>query len=233
MKNVKAWMVMIGALAAAAPAAAQTKPAAATDLYHVHFAKAAPGQAAALAKSLMEPDKSSAMPEHFVVLRHQEGDDWDYMVIQHLGPKTEISAATPAPPASVRSLNAWHDDTFVSGPSWAEFSRAMGIGGAAQAGALYVVGVHRPVPGHREQLEKALTAAAPSGAIQTGEVLLQHVEGGAWSFATITRYNSWQDFASDHTSAQSAAAAPGGWADIREHSAFHRDTIADRIHPSK
>jgi hypothetical protein len=133
----------------------------------------------------------------------------------------------------VRDLNAWHDDTFVIGPSWAEFSRAMGIGGATQAGAVYVVGVHRPVPGHREQLEKALTAPAPSGAIQTGEILLQHMEGGAWSFATITRYNSWQDFATDHTSALSAAASPGGWADIREHSAFHRDTIADRIYPSK
>jgi len=232
MRYIRAWTVVFGALVAAGPAAAQTKPAAATDLYHVHFTKAAPGQAAALAKSLLEPDKSSKMPEHFLVLRHQEGDDWDYMVIQHLGPKTEISAATPAPPASVRDLSAWHDDTFVIGPSWSEFSRAMGIGGATQAGALYVVGVHRPVPGHREQLEKALTAPAPSSAIQTGEILLQHMEGGAWSFATITRYNSWQDFATDHSSALSAA-APGGWSDIREHSAFHRDTIADRIYPSK
>ena len=27
-------------------------------------------------KSLMTPDKTSPMPEHFVVLRHQEGDDF-------------------------------------------------------------------------------------------------------------------------------------------------------------
>jgi len=233
MRQSLAWILGLGVVVAGS-AAAQTKPPSPpTDLYHVHFTKAAPGQAAALAKSLMEPDKSSAMPEHFIVLRHQEGDDWDYMVIQHLGPKTELSAATPAPPASVRNLSAWHDDTFAIGPSWAEFSRAMGVGGASQAGAVYVVGVHRPVPGHREQLEKALTAPRSSATIQTGDIVLQHMEGGAWSFATITRYNSWQDFSSDHAAALSSAAAPGGWSDIREHSAFHRDTITDRIYPSK
>ena len=49
---------------------------------------------------------------------------------------------------------------------------------------------------------------------------------------TLTRYNSWQDIGNDR-GAPSSAASPGGWADIREHSAFHRDTIADRIFPVK
>jgi hypothetical protein len=47
---------------------------------------------------------------------------------------------------------------------------------------------------------------------------------------TITRYNSWQDFASDRAG---AASDPGGWAEVREHSAFHRDTLADRMFPAK
>jgi hypothetical protein len=110
----------------------------------------------------------------------------------------------------------------------------MGIGGSATAPApVYVVGIHRSVPGHRAQLEKALNAPGPSSKIQTGNVLLQHLEGGDWTFATITRYNSWQDFASERAAAASAASSAGGWADVREHSAFHRDTIADRIHPAK
>lgn len=235
MRSIVASMVVFAGIVAAAPAPAQTPAAAAaTDVYHVHFTKAAPGQAAALGKALMMPDKSSPMPEHFLVLRHQEGDDWDYAVIQHLGPKAEVSAAAPAPPDAVRDLRAWHDDTFVTGPSWAEFTKQMGIGGSAAAsGQVYVVGVHRTVPGHRAQLEKALSAPGPSSKIQTGTVLLQHVEGGDWTFATITRYDSWQDFASDRAAAISAATAAGGWADIREHSAFHRDTIADRIYPAK
>ncbi len=236
MRSTIAWAIVLGGLVATAVPSAQTKPASATatDIYHVHFTKAAPGQADALGKTLVTPDKSSPMPEHFIVLRHQEGDDWDYAVIQHLGPKAEVSAATPAPPDAVRNLRAWHDDTFVSGPSWSEFSSQMGIGGSTPAsGLIYIVGVHRTVPGHREQLEKSLNTLAPSSKIQTGNILLQHVEGGNWTFVTVTRYNSWQDLASDRSAAASAAAGPGGWAELREHSAFHRDTLADRIYPAK
>lgn len=199
-----------------------------TDLYHVHLAKAAPGQAAALGKFLSEPDKTNEMPDHFVVLRHQEGDDWDYAVIQHLGPKTTLTM-TPAPPMGTE-LRAWHTDTFVTGPSWPEFMKQMGIGGNGKPGAIYAIGVHRAVPGHRAQLEKALNAPAASK-VTTGTVFLQHFEGSDWQYLTITRYDSWQDFAADRASADPSAA--GGWADIREHSAFHRDTIADRIHPVK
>ena len=236
MRSLVACLFILGGAIAATTASPQNAPAAPafTDVYHVHFAKAAPGQAAALGKSLMVPDKTSPMPEHFIVLRHQEGDDWDYAVIQHLGPKTEVSASTPAPPDAERALSAWHSDTFVGGPSWAEFSKEMSIGGSASAaGLVYIFGVHRNVPGHREQLLKSLSAPGPSSKIPTGNVLLQHLEGGEWTYATITRYNSWQDLASDRAAAPSTGDAAGGWADIRQHSAFHRDTIADRIYPAK
>ena len=219
--------------ASGAAALAQNQAAAATgrtDVYHVHFTKAVPGQAAALGKALMTPDTTSPMPDHFVVLRHQEGDSWDYAVIQHLGPKVTFDATTtPANPG--RDLRAWHNDTFVSGPSWAEFTKAMGLGANAPAGMVYIVGVHRAVAGQRDQLEKALSAPA-QGSVQTGNVLMQHLEGGDWLFLTITRYNSWQDLGADRAAAASGTAA-GGWAEIRQYSDFHRDTIADRIFPGK
>jgi len=157
-------------LASASGAAAQTPtaPKPATDIYHVHLTKAAPGQAAALAKDLSQPDPTASMPDHFVVLRHQEGDDWDFATIQHLGAKPTISI--PPPPAAGAPANsAWHSDTFVTGPSWADFTREMGIGGTGKPGAVYVLGVHRAVPGHRPQLEQALNAPAAADAkIQTG-----------------------------------------------------------------
>ena len=226
-------ITLVLAVGTAASPQTQPAPASASDVYHVHFTKAAPGQAAALGKAMMEPDPTAAMPTHFVVLRHQEGDDWDYAVIQHLG-KTGSVTAGPAAPSPGRDLNAWHSDTFVSGPSWADFTKQMGIGGSGGAGAVYAVGVHRAVPGHRDQLEKALTApASPTSKIQTGSVFLQHLEGSEWTFMTITRYNSWQDFAAERAQAIATPANPGGWSDIRQHSAFHRDTIADRIFPAK
>ena len=225
------------ALVAAASAAPQNPPAATggTDVYHVMLTKAAPGQAAELGKALMVPDKTSPMPEHFVVLRHQEGDDWDYAVIEHLGAKAEVVGTPPtAAQTAARPMTAWHNDTFASGPGWGEFSRQMGLGGSGGANPVYVIGMHRALPGHRDQLMSALNApAAASSKIQTGNILLQHIEGGDWNLLTLTRYNSWQDLGSDRAGLASAAAGPGGWADIRQHSAFHRDTIADRIFPAK
>ena len=107
MKSLLACVVVFsGAAVAAASAQAPTAPAAATDVYHVHFTKAVPGQAAALGKALSVPDKTSPMPEHFVVLRHQEGDDWDYVVIQHMGLKAEVTAAAPGGPDPARDLRA-------------------------------------------------------------------------------------------------------------------------------
>jgi hypothetical protein len=39
------------------------------------FVKAQPGQAAALAKELQQQDPKDPIASHFVLLRHQEGDD--------------------------------------------------------------------------------------------------------------------------------------------------------------
>lgn len=216
--------------ATVSPQVQPAQPAGGTDIYHVNFSKAVPGEAAALGQALSVPDKTAPMPEHFVVLRHQEGDDWDYMVIQHLGPKVAFDAA-PTPPGPAFKLRAWHNDTFVSGPSWGEFTKAMGLGESGAASAVYIVGVHRPLPGHREDLVKALTQAGPAASkVQTGDLLFQHLEGADWSFLSLTRYNSWQDLATDRAAA-AAAGDQGGWAEIRRHSAFHRDTIVDRVYP--
>ena len=45
-----------------------------TDVYHVHFAKAALGKALQLGDWLKTPDPNNPMPDHFIVLRHQDGD---------------------------------------------------------------------------------------------------------------------------------------------------------------
>ena len=174
------------------------------------------------------------MSAHHIVLRHQDGEDWDYAVIEHLGTKTTVEAAGTAVPAAVRDLYAWHTDSFVSGPSWAEFSKALGIdeGSAGKTGgAVYSVSVYRAAPGHREQLEKSLNQLAAADT-SSGTVLMQHVEGGPWQFLAVVRYNSWQDFANgEKTSVPDSFKAGGGWLGLREHSSYHNDTLADRIAP--
>lgn len=215
----------------ASPALAQATGGA-TDVYHVHFTKAVPGQAGALGKALIVPDPAAPMPGHVLVLRHQEGDDWDYLVIEHLGKKAAVDPG-PAPPNPARDLRAWHNDTFVSGPPWEQFASEMAIGGAGNTAAMvYVIGVHKAAPGGREALQKALNQpASPDAKIKTGNAFLQHVEGADWTFMTLTRYGSWQDFAAERAQAAASPDSAGGWNDIRQYSAFHRDTIADRIAP--
>ncbi len=81
-----------------------------TDVYHVHFTKAALGKAVQLGDWLKTPNPNGPMPDHFIVLRHQDGDAWDYVVITHLGTKATVEAAGTAVPPDKRDLSAWHND---------------------------------------------------------------------------------------------------------------------------
>ena len=207
-----------------------------TDVYHVHFTKAAPGKAVQLGDWLKTPDPKAPMPDHFIVLRHQDGDAWDYVVITHLGPKATVEAAGTAVPADKRDLSAWHEDTFVNGPSWDEFTKAMGIDGdsaSKSSGSVYSVSYYRPVPGHREQLETMLSEAPTGGSDTTaGNVLMQNLEGGPWTFLAVARYNSWDDFATGEKSAVAQTAKKDSpWYRLRDHAQFHTDTLTDRIAP--
>jgi hypothetical protein len=204
-----------------------------TDVYHVHFTHAAPGKAAALADALKTPDPTAPMPGHFIMFRHQEGDSWDYCVVEHLGTKATVDAARPAPAgaAATREASDGHTDTFVSGPSWADFTKAMGINEGPGKSAIYIVSVYRATPGHREQLDSAISTVAP-GDPAAGTVVMQHLEGAAWTFFGIARYATWEDFVKSETSSLAdQAKSTGSWAAFREHCSYHTDTLADRIAP--
>ena len=209
---------------------APAQTAARSDVYHVHFAKAALGKGAEEGDYLKQQAPDAPMKGHYIVLRHQSGEDWDYAVIEHLGTKATISAAGNAPPAAARDLNAWHGDTFVNGPAWPDFSKAMGLDDAARtAGSVYVVSVYRAAPGHRDDLEKSLSQPNNGTA---GNVLLQHLEGGPWNFLTVVRYSSWEDFGKAEKSDVADTLKPnGGWLGVRNDSSYHNDTITDRIAP--
>ncbi len=214
--------------------AASEKITARTDMYHVHFVKASLGKGAALADALKIQDPKAPMPGHFIILRHQCGDSWDYAVISHLGTKATVEA-TPTAPTAARDLQDWHNDTLVNGPPWADFVREMGLGDNASksAGSAYNLSVYRAAPGQRDQLEKMLSEPPdrPSDT-SVGNVLMQHREGAAWTFLSIARYNNWQEFGTNesNTIAQ-AAKGQGGWFKLRDYISFHTDTASTRIAP--
>src|ERR1044071_121142 len=207
-----------------------------TDVYHVHFTKAALGKAVELGDWLKTPDPHNPMPDHFIVLRHQDGDAWDYVVITHLGPKASVEAAGTALPPDKRDLSERHTDTLSNGPSWEEVTRAMGIDADSKsktAGSVYSVSYYRPAPGHREQLEKML-GGLPSTPNDTtaGNVLMQHLEGADWTFLAIARYNSWDDFAKgEKTAVADTSKKDSPWSSLRDHTDYHTDTLTDRLAP--
>jgi len=205
-----------------------------TDVYHIHFAKAALGKVGPLGDYLKTPDPKAPMPGHVLVLRHQAGDAWDYVEVEHEGTKATIDSSGRAAAPDVRDRYEWHNDTFVVGPPWAEFTAAMGIGSqaASTVGSVYVVSVYRAAPGHRDGLLKELMAPPEKGDTSVGNVILAHLEGADWNFFGIARYKSYQDYGVNETNsiAQTKKGA-GGWVTLRDHVAYHVDTLADRIAP--
>lgn len=219
MRTFRVVVTFLSLLFVASLARAQNAPP--TDVYHVMFVKALPGQAALVAKQLQEQDSKDPMAGHYVLLRHQEGDDWDYCIIRHVGKQATVTIP-PAPPPNQPPTQAWHIDTFAAGPSWGELSKLM----TGPAGSVYVVGTHRAAPGRRNELLALLGQRDPGAKVPLTSAILVHLEGGNWQFLTLGRYNSWQDLAADRSA---AASAEKGWFEVRQHSAYHVDTIADRI----
>lgn len=202
-----------------------------TDVYHVFIVKANLGKAKELQDWLKRPNAQRPNAKG-IVLRHQDGDSWDYVAIEHIGAKATVDLSAPPMTPQQRLLSEWHSDAFVAGPSWSDFSKALGLDDAAQsAGSIYVVSDYRAAPGHRDELEKILSGANP-GNTASGNVLLAHLEGAEWNFLGIVRYDSAEKFAEGEKASIAATnKGEGGWFNVRSHSALHHDTVTDRILP--
>jgi len=203
-----------------------------TDIYHVHFAHAAPGKAAELGESFKTPPPGGQQPDHTVVFRHQYGDSWDYCVIAHYGTKITVEAARQQVPDSQRAFSDWHTDTICNGPAWSDFSRVLGLGDDPKknSNAVYVVSYYRAGAGQRDAAEKNLATPPDPTDKATGQAVLQHLEGAAWHYVGIVRYNSWQDVATSVTNSLAKTADKDSpWSQMRDVITLHTDTLCDRI----
>jgi hypothetical protein len=170
-----------------APAAA-TSSSKRTDVYHVFFGYAVPGKARRASRVPQDTGPKCLGPSHGIILRHQDGDAWDYVAIEHIGTKATVEIPATPMPASARGLMQKHDDTYVSGPPWAEFAKQMGIDAdtAKTTGSAYVVSVYRAAPGQFDALEKML-GEPPNRAVDTSSG--QHLDAapGRWSMEFFGR----------------------------------------------
>lgn len=203
----------------------------APELYHIHISKAAPGKL----PQLIDAYKSAPGPEASepqvtpIILRHRDGDEWDLVTITPLGKQATLTAN--APPQAIMdyyqrvgTLTDWHNDTFVVGPSWAVVQKALVV---AKGDPIYVVTDYRALPGQRQQLKAVLDRNAQD--TPGRNVLFAHVEGAAWNFLNITRYDSWADVGAPPPQPPSGTQAQEQGLAIREHLAVHHDTIATYV----
>jgi hypothetical protein len=221
------------------------------ELYHVHFAKAAPGKLREMIDGYLSApaDPNASAPP--LVLRHVEGDDWDLLVLTPLGKEDKLTAAVPSAADQqfiqrMRPLRALHSDTFAIGPAWTEARTELNVStsnsavvptsgsSAAADKPVYIVTTYRALPGHRDQLEEVLRKMA---ALNPGSrVTLQHMEGSPWDLVSVDRFNSWTAFADNEANpdmqklrAQGFTSADGPSLALREHMAEHHDTIAVKV----
>jgi hypothetical protein len=206
------------------------------EVYSVTFIHAAAGKITAL-EDWAKKGGGGPMPGHTLTLRHEAGSPWDYVAVQHVGPKATVEAAGNPQGAALRPLMDWHDDTFVNGPAWAEFAKEMNLdessGKPKSNTDVYVVSVYRPVTGQDDALEKFLSEPpSASGDLAAGTILLQHLEGGAWRFLSVSRYKNYDDYGKSEANAITQTAKGGsGWFRLRELTSFHNDTIAVNLAP--
>jgi hypothetical protein len=134
-------------IAAAAPAqtaqSQSSQPAAqagipAQELYHVHFAKAAPAKLTDLIAGYKKSPVPAGEPGPPLIFRHLQGDDWDLLVLTPLGKEETLTPSATAEQQKwneeMRGLRAQHGDTFTAGPAWAEVRTAL-LGAAPSVGA--------------------------------------------------------------------------------------------------
>ena len=101
------------------------------------------------------------------------------------------------------------------------------------AGAVYIVSYYRVAPGQRDAAEKNLSEPPnPAQDKSAGIAIMQHLEGAAWNYVAIVRYNSWQDLAtSEVNSVPDTSKKDSPWSQLRVFTVNHTDTLCDRILP--
>jgi len=202
---------------------------AAPHIYRISMFRAVPGKFRELEKLLTAtPSPGANDGDLAVVFRHRQGNEWDFLTVEHMGPQATITVGNtpPQPDSPFSQVVGWHGDTYVAGPPPDEFRKALNISGTGAPAGVYIVGDYTAAAGHRGALRQVLDKIAEETPGRS--VLFSHVEGAPWNFLTIQRYDSWQQVAQDEDKAIAEGKDPSAdrGLQMREHLAVHHDTFA-------
>ena len=176
--------------APASPAAAPA-PVPRTDMYHVHFAKAALGKAAELGDALKS---RVGCPCGRSRLRHQDGDSLDSRDPNILRQATNPRRRAAPPTSQMAPGRPGIPTARDSGPAGDVLPRNWGLMTQQKPQPLLTVSVYRPEAGQRDAPKRTRRASRLIAlSIHRATSLLQHMGAAGDLPQMVSRYNSWND----------------------------------------
>lgn len=231
-------LALVTAAVLIGPAARAQDRADGDVLYRMTLMRAAPGRQLELLQDLQEGIRSVSVPREDrrpLIIRHSQGDHWDFMVLAPVGNYRDYFAQSSALNAAAPAeLVAWQEDEFVRGPDLRTFP------GFFDA-TLYHVEMFNALATSRDalvkerQMENAYARAVgrPTNAIFVREL------GASWDVFTIGAWRNWKHYAErddlDPSKSAAAAKAAGFQSDahigpyLRSLINTHHDTLATPV----
>lgn len=222
------------ALGLAAAAGAQP-PLAGDVLYRVTWLRAGPGRLLDLVAHMKQAAARGSGPSRSLVIRHSQGDQWDFMVLAPAGSYGAHFASPDAVlPLAPAELVAWQEDEFVRGPDiWK-------IDGFESA-RLFHVEMFNALAGRTAELvrEREMENAYLGAVGRPVNAIFRRELGASWDVFTIGAYRDWRHYGERDLIAPERAAAAAKAAGFASDEAIgpymrslintHHDTLALRV----
>lgn len=232
---VLAWLIMAGPLVGGATAQSAAIPSLTGDLlYRLTLLRAAPGRFQELLDQVGAVARSGTGPARGLVLRHSQGDHWDFMVLVPVG-APESGRWLEHIRASFSDVAvAWQEDELVRGPAFDVLPGFLDH-------TLYHVEMFDAAPGRSADVlkERAMENAYLSAVGRPPTLIFRREFGAAWDSFTIGAYRDWRHYAERDLippeKAKAAAVAAGFESDaavgpyLRSLILTHHDTLATRV----
>jgi hypothetical protein len=213
----------------------------AQDTYKVSLFRAAPGEMLSLLADLKDRAVDYDAATLPVIIRHSQGDHWDYMVVEYAGELAKYVGSknqtifTPAYGDPFYSLIAHHEQVFMHGPGADAFQKLN------DDFNYFHIEMFVALPGKQEELlkERQMENVYLEEIGRDPNLVFTSVMGSGWDNMTLGGYRDIKHFAESADiplDVEDAAAKKAGFKDIYDLSPYlrslilrHNDTLGNKV----
>jgi len=231
---IAALVAVVVATPLAGEVCAQT-PLTGDVLYRVTWLRAGPGRLQDLVTHMKTVASKGAGPPRPLVIRHSQGDQWDFMVLVPVGSyATHFASPEAASPLAPGELVAWQEDEFVRGPDISQID-------SFRSARLFHVEMFDALAGKSAELirEREMENAYLDAVGRPINAIFRRELGASWDVFTVGAYRDWRHYGERDLIAPERAAAAAKAAGFATDEAIgpymrslintHHDTLATRV----